>query len=294
MFEHLDDPDAVTPGHRPLAGVLTRADAIRTRRRWTLVIGSCCLLLAASVGFIFGRPSGQPALSTTDYEFNLVKGPLPIGLAVPTTALIDVQFANPEDGFALAAHDDDVLLASSTDGGSTWQVRNNRLPAGTGPADESLIQMEFVGSTGYLWGAATSNGEPLWVSHDGGATWLRASIGPDVIDVSAIDLDVWALSETSCTPTASFSSCSLTLAQSLDGGRTWTPVEQLPGGVQFTRNLAAPQGELARITKNRAYVLRYASQAGLFAWQLEFTDDAGQRGRSARPRAADPKEVMPR
>ena len=133
MFEHLDDSEGVTPGRRELAGVLSRADALRTRRRWTLAIGSCCLLLAASLGFFLGRPSGQPSLSTTDYEFNLEKGPLPVGLPVPTTALIDVQFATPQDGYALAVHDGGVLLASSIDGGSTWQVRNNHLPAHGAP-----------------------------------------------------------------------------------------------------------------------------------------------------------------
>ena len=275
MFEHLDDPEGVTPGRRELAGVLGRADTLRTRRRWMLAVGSCCLLLAASVGFFLGRPSGQPSLSTTDYEFNLEKGPLPVGLSVPTTALIDVQFATPQDGYALAVHDGGVLLASSIDGGSTWQVRNNHLPANGATADASLTQMEFVGSTGYLWGAATSMGEPLWMTRDGGTSWVRAPIGSDVVDVSAIDLDVWALSETSCTTSASTTSCSLTLDQSLDGGSTWTGTDELKGQLQFDRNLATPLVELARITKARAYVLTYSQQAGVLGWQLGFTDDGG-------------------
>jgi hypothetical protein len=275
MFKHLDDPDTVTPGRRELAGVIHRADAIRIRRRWTLAVGSCCLLLAASVGFFLGRPSGQPTLSTTDYEFNLEKGPLPIGLPVPTTALIDTQFANPQDGYALAVHDDGVLLASSTNGGATWQVRNNHLPAGIDPADSSLTQMEFVGSTGYLWGTTTSGGQPLWVTQNGGTRWVRASIGPQVMDVSAIDMDVWALTETSCATTASSTSCSLTLDQSLDGGRTWSVLQRSPGGVEFSRKEAIPLVELARITDSRAYVLTYSEQTGSLGWQMEFTDDSG-------------------
>jgi photosystem II stability/assembly factor-like uncharacterized protein len=275
MFKHLDDPDTVTPGLRELDGVIHRASALRARRRWTLAIGSCCLLLAASVGLFLGRPSGQPTLSTTDYEFNLEKGPLALGLPVPTTALIDVQFANSQDGYALAVHDDDVLLASSTDGGTTWQVRNNHLPADIGPADRSLTQMEFVGNTGYLWGVAAGSGQPLWVTQDGGTTWVEASIGPDVLDVSAIDLDVWALSETSCATTGSSTSCPVTLDQSLDGGTTWTAMGQLPGGVQYLGNQSAPQVELARITKTRAYVLTDATQGGGLRWQVEFTDDSG-------------------
>jgi hypothetical protein len=286
MFEHLDDPDPVAPGRRELTGVLSRAGTLRTRRRWTLAIGSCFLLLAASVGFILGRPSGQPALTTTDYEFNLVKGPLPIGLPVPTTALIDIQFANPLDGYALAVHDDELLLASSTDGGSSWQVRNSHLPTPSGAADASLTQMEFVGNTGYLWGDAARGGQPLWVTQNGGVSWTQAPVGPDVMDVSAIDLDVWGLSEGSCTTTGLSSSCPVTLDQSLDGGTTWTSVAQLPGGIQSPGDQAMPQIELARITKTRAYVLTYAPQAGTFGWKLEFTDDAGTTW-AARPVPCD-------
>jgi photosystem II stability/assembly factor-like uncharacterized protein len=277
MFEHLDDPDDVTTGRRELAGILSRAESIRIRRRWTLAVGSCCVLLAASIGFFLGRPSGQPALSTTDYQFNLEKGPLPIGLPVPTTALIDVQFATPQNGYALAVHDDDVLLASSTDGGSTWQVRNNHPPANSAPGDESLTQMEFVGDTGYLWGATSRDGAPLWVTRDGGSSWALAPIGSDVVDVSAIDANVWAVSETSCAPTGASTSCPIAINQSLDGGSTWTAVGQVPDGIQFPENpnQGAPLAELARITKARAYVLTYGPQAGAFGWRMEFTDDAG-------------------
>jgi photosystem II stability/assembly factor-like uncharacterized protein len=277
MFEHLDDPEGVMPGRRELAGILSRADSIRSRHRWTLAVGSCCVLLAASIGFFLGRPSGQPALSTTDYQFNLEKGPLPIGLPVPTTALVDVQFATPQNGFALAVHDGDVLLASSTDGGSTWQVRNNHPPAAGAVGNQSLKQMEFVGSTGYLWGTSSAGAGPLWVTRDGGSSWALAPIGSDVVDVSAIDTDVWALSETSCAASGTSTSCPVTIDQSLDSGSTWTAVGQVPGGITFPTSptQVAPLVELARITKTRAYVLTYGPQAAAFGWGMEFTADAG-------------------
>jgi hypothetical protein len=124
MFEHLDDPaHEIHPGARELAMVSRRAQQISARHRWMLMVGFCCILLAASVGFFLAGPAHkQPSTSTADYQFNLLKGKLPVGVSVPTTALIDVGFANPQDGFALAAHGGDVLLAASTDGGTTWQA----------------------------------------------------------------------------------------------------------------------------------------------------------------------------
>jgi photosystem II stability/assembly factor-like uncharacterized protein len=270
MFEHLDDGDGIRPGPRDLARVLDRAEAIRGRRRWALAVGSCALLLAASVGFFFARPSGQVSLSSAAYQFNLQKGPLPVGLPVPTTALVEVQFASPQDGFALALHRDSVLLAASTDGGSTWQVRNNDLPPGLGPDAGYPGQMEFIGPAGYLWGARSGAGAPLWVTRDGGTTWQRAAIGPYVLDVSAIGPNVWALTST-CDLEAADASCTVGVEQSLDDGTTWTAAPAVGLNVAGGKGIQPQPVELARITRTRAYVLTDASPA----WQLWYTDDAG-------------------
>jgi photosystem II stability/assembly factor-like uncharacterized protein len=274
MFEHLDDGEELRPGTRDLARVLDRAEAIRSRRRWTLALGSCAVLLAASVGFFFARSPGQVSLSTAAYQFNLQKGPLPIGLPVPTTALVDVQFATPQTGFALALHRNEVVLATSTDGGSTWQVRNNHLPAGLGAAAGYPGQMEFVGFTGYLWGARNANGAPLWVTHDDGTTWQEAAIGPYVLDVSAIGPNAWALTDT-CAPGATRGSCTAGLEESLDGGTTWTAASpfDLTAGPP---GLPLQPVELARITRTRAYVLvNFATTDAYASWQLQYTDNAG-------------------
>ena len=112
MFEHLDDPGELQVGARELARVLRRADTIRARRRWMGSVALCCALLAASVGLFLSRPSGQPPSIASNYQFNLLKGPLPVGAGVPTTALLDVEFADAQHGFALALHRGDVLLAA--------------------------------------------------------------------------------------------------------------------------------------------------------------------------------------
>jgi hypothetical protein len=277
MFEHLDDADGVHPGSRELGQVRRRADAIRAGRRRVLTVGTCCLLLAVSIGFFLARSSTRLSSSAADYQFNLLKGPLPVGLAVPTTALVDVQFADPQSGFALAVHGGDVLLAASTDGGSTWSVRNNHLPPGFGPDEGHPGQFEFVGSTGYLWGPSGATGAPLWVSHDDGATWRQADIGPFVLDVSAIDLNAWALTA-SCPggDTAGSVSCVIGMEQSLDGGTTWTSIGTFDTAVAQAGGSASQPIELARITKTRAYVLTDAAdQSALPSWHLDFTDDAG-------------------
>jgi len=275
MFEHLDDPAELQVGAKEIARVLRRADTIRARRRWMGSVALCCALLAASVGLFLSRPSGQPPSLASNYQFNLLKGPLPVGAGVPTTALLDVQFADAQRGFALAVHRGDVLLAASSDGGTSWQVRNNELPSGLGSDNAYPGQFEFVGFTGYLWGARTTTGAPLWMSHDDGATWLEGPIGPYVYDVSAINLDVWALSGTCpLSMTATAAACSMDVEQSLDGGATWTslgsPMGVPPGSTEVR------QIELARITKTRSYVLSNAAGAdGPSTWLLDFTADAG-------------------
>ena len=284
MFEHLDDPaQEVHPGARELAMVNRRAQQISTRHRWILMVGFCCILLAASVGFFLAGPTvNQPSTSTADYQFNLLTGKLLVGVSVPTTALIDVGFANPQDGFALAAHRGDVLLAASTDGGTTWQVRNDDLPSGLGASDGYPGQFEFIGSTGYLWGARSTGGAPLWVSHDDGDTWQAAPIGPYVLDVSAIGTNVWALtSECPATTTAAAAAattfCAVGVEQSVDDGNTWRTLHApaLTGGLPGGYGLRGV--ELARITNTRAYMLTSA-QTGPTAvpeWQLSFTADSG-------------------
>lgn len=288
MFKHLDPSDEVQPDDRALGLVLERANAIRGRRRQLTIVISCSILLIASIAFFFARSPDQSASAPSDYQFNLRKGPLPIGLPVPATALVDVAFANSQNGFALAVHRDSVILAASTDGGSNWQVRNNQLPATLGPQSDYPGQMEFIGSTGYLWGVQGAHGSPLWVSRDGGRTWKQAPIGPYVFDISAIGPNVWALTS-SCSGTDANGPCSLKVTSSPDGATSWRTLGPFQGSVAGTAGAVTQPVELARITTNRAYVLSYSPSpySEPASWQLYFTDNAGANW-STRPVPCDP------
>ncbi len=272
MFEHLDDPTEPRAGALELARVLSRAQTIRSRRKWLAAFAVSCVLVAASVDVVLSRPFDRPSSIVSNDQFNLAKGPLPLGGPVPTTALLDVQFADALHGFAFALHHNEVVLAASEDGGSTWTARNNELPAGLGPDAGYPGQFEFVGSTGYLWGARTAAGAPLWVTHDAGFTWHQAPIGPYVYDSSAIGLNVWALAGTCPLTTPSGSSCSVTMEQSLDGGTTWSSL----GPVSPLAPIDGRSIELARITMTRSYVLENAPSAGdTTNWELAFSADTG-------------------
>jgi hypothetical protein len=285
MFGHLDDPTPPSPGESELAGVLRRAQRIRLRRRVGTLVAAGLIVVAGAAGFLVSRPAAVPIPSSeTGYQFNALKGPLRVGTTVPTTALLNVVFVDAQVGFALAGHRGEAVLAGTTDGGSTWQVRKDRRPSGYGQNAGYPGQFEFVGSDGYLWGGApTADGAaPLWVTSDGGISWHEAPIGPAVYDVSAIGENVWALTS-ACTPNsaagAAASPCALALEQSVDSGASWSVVS----GSGLTALTNAPQSaqhvELARITLSRAYVLtdtadQLASDPNS-GFGLVYTGDAG-------------------
>ena len=283
MFEHLDDRSPGSPADAALEAVVRRANLIRRRRR-VGAIGAVVLVLAAvSTGLLVTGPSTARIASTeTAYQFNSVKGPLPVGTPVPTTALVNVTFVDEEFGFALAAHQDQVVLAASTDGGATWTVRDGKLPLGDGEGDGYPGELEFVGATGYLWGGTPSadGADPLWITHDDGASWHQAPIGPVIYDVSAIESNVWALTGTcdvapdDAPPPAS---CPLVMEESVDGGASWSATT-LSGLADVSGSVLLGQRvELARITVRRAYVLTEGDSTGVSGSVigLVFTDNSG-------------------
>jgi photosystem II stability/assembly factor-like uncharacterized protein len=273
MFEHLDDPSPPSASARALGTVLARAARLRRRRRASAVAVIAVTAAALGLAGVLVPRAAEPASTAFDVHTGL----LATGTPVPTSDLADVVFIDDHRGFALALHDQQTVLATSGDGGLTWQVVNDDLPAG------SPAQLEFADAThGYLWGGSPSatGAVALWVTSDGGRSWTRAPVGPVVSDVSAIGPDVWAVVGTCpISATTHGAPCAVTVAVSGDNGITWSPT---PTGPPVSENSGLSVDdqdiELARITPARAYVLTFAAAGpltGTPAGRLAYTADGG-------------------
>jgi photosystem II stability/assembly factor-like uncharacterized protein len=277
MFEHLDDPSPLAPTARTFRAVLSRAARLRRQR---LVSGFALVGVATlTLGLVIGlsAPRAHPAGQTTA-AFDTHVGPLAVGTPVPLVNLANVVFISDTRGFGLAFHGASTVLAATDDSGQTWKVVNDSLPA------DLPAQLEFADTThGYLWGGTPSaqGTVPLWVTSDGGHTWVQAPVGPVVSDVSAIGADVWAVVGTrpiSSLPLAD--AYPVTVDVSMDNGLTWTPTTASPPVSEEPGISIADQDlELARITPARAYVLSFApgrTPSGITVGQLAYTADGGQ------------------
>src|SRR5580658_1539598 len=116
MFRHLDDPAPPAPDGAQLRSVLRRSSRLRfeRRRRWAST-GVAVVLCSAIVatGLLTGRTATAPtALRETAYQFNQAVH-LHIGSPVPTTTLTDVVFVDSNDGFGLAVHRTNLVLAAT-------------------------------------------------------------------------------------------------------------------------------------------------------------------------------------
>jgi photosystem II stability/assembly factor-like uncharacterized protein len=277
MFEHLDDPSPLAPTSRTLRAVLSRAARLRRQRIVSgfALVGAVTLALGLVIGLTAPRP--HPA-GQTSAAFDTHVGALAVGTPVPLANLADVVFISDTRGFGLAFHGASTVLADTDDAGQTWRVVNDSLPA------DLPAQLEFADTThGYLWGGTPSaqGTVPLWVTSDGGRTWVQAPVGPVVSDVSAIGTDVWAVVGTrpiSSLPLAD--AYPATIDVSLNSGVTWKataaapPVAEEPGISVADQDL-----ELARITPARAYVLSFApgrTSGGASVGRLGYTADGGQ------------------
>lgn len=286
MFGHLDYPRPPEPSVDVRHAVMRRAGYIRRQRMTSAAVAALTLVVGVAAGLAVGQRGTGPTISSveTAYQFDQVQGALSVGQPVPTTALANVTFANAQDGFAIAIHRAQMLLAATTNGGRTWQVVDPRLFIGFTTGGGSTPQFEFTSPKhGYLWGenVLINHEAPVLVTDDGGLTWTPAEPGPVVQDVSAIGDNVWALVG-GCAPFgATTTMCPTGLDVSTDGGLSWSPASP-PSAPALPPTAITPSGatssvsydsELARITMQRAYVLEQTTPATTMA--LSFTSDGG-------------------
>jgi len=277
MFEHLDDPSPLAPSARTFRAVLSRAARLRRQRvvAATAVVGAVTLTVGLVIGLTVPRPS-SPAPTFAAFDSHV--GTLAVGTPVPLANLADVVFISDTRGFGLAFHGASTILARTDDAGRTWRVVDNAMPA------DLPAQLEFANTShGYLWGGTPSaqGTVPLYVTSDGGQSWVQAPVGPVVSDVSAIGSNVWAVVGT-C-PISSLSqaaACASTVDVSGNDGATWQSTTAAPPVSEEPQLSVADQDlELARITPSRAYVLSFAPARTAGAnslGQLGYTPDGGQ------------------
>lgn len=145
--------------------------------------------------------------------------------AVPIAGPVGVTFISADLGWlaAPAASPGFFTVAATTDGGQSWQVREQRFFAPTDPAGNAGgLSMHWLDRrTGWLVVRQTTSSNfnlgVLFATQDGGGTWQQRSLpgGEPVFFVSA------AIGWTVAGPNGD------TLYRTGDGGRTWT-VQPLP------------------------------------------------------------------
>ena len=132
----------------------------------------------------------------------------------------------------------------STDGGRTWTF--TPLPnclQRCGPIQLSFVDAEH----GFATVSSSSGGEPeLFVTHDGGVTWSRASAPPDLGSVviggpSAVPqllftsaTEGWAVTGPPVAYRAHITNFGGRLYRTTDGGSSWSVAPGLPKGVSFS------------------------------------------------------------
>jgi len=118
-------------------------------------------------------------------------------------------------------------------------------------------------------------GPGLYASHDGGQSWTAARQPGVVLAVAAIGRSAWLLLADCRRPAGT---CSLALAESADGGRTWAPAPAGPPGATVRAAGGRPalqvagQTWLLRTGRSSGYVLSGPAGDDAPMW---FTADAG-------------------
>jgi hypothetical protein len=83
-------------------------------------------------------------------------------------AITDVEFPDPDRGYAIGCTNDECAIGRTTDGGLTWQ--SNALPAEMGA---SVDLLPFPGETLVV----AAGGRDAWISSDDGHRWERTAAG---------------------------------------------------------------------------------------------------------------------
>jgi photosystem II stability/assembly factor-like uncharacterized protein len=144
-----------------------------------------------------------------------------------------------------------LLLARTSDGGATWHYLPFREPSIANAVGASWRIFFEDAQVGWLYGPN------LYVTHDGGTTWVAPPSGPATIGLpallalSASSDSVWAVTATQqCTTATGVGSCPPYLLVSTDGGRGWTTTTEQPV-------IVGAQAQIVRVSRDIGWILSW-------------------------------------
>jgi len=210
-----------------------------TRREWNIV---SIALVSSTDGWATGI---MPGYGNEGYLLHTTDGGRTFTQVLPALSpTVAVSFGSVRTGFGIGAASSPFTLLRSDDGGRTWRAIG-QLPFQTSPiglsfANAAVGWVVFVSNT-LEETDTTRHALQLWVTRNGGRTWVTRAIDlnyPPYSVVDATQVRIWSLRQAGIVP-ASYPD--LPVAFTADSGGRWQEsVIAVQGGGVFSVSFAAP------------------------------------------------------
>jgi len=176
---------------------------------------------------ITGTSTTTPATTTTTQAVVTAKAPLCTGRSIAPASLSAITFFSATTGLGLWSRNTGcgARLVRSRDGGRTWRVVGDKLPAAIVDfSPEAIPTMVFpTASVGWVRG-----GGVLVTTRNGGSTWTPVPLGGWVAAISRSGSSLWAF-VAPCNPAPG--TCRYRLEATTLNGPSWRTVASLPAAM---------------------------------------------------------------